>query len=158
MTFSFSLLSLSLQAETAPDGPDVGYGSFHQQYWLDGRIVAVGVLDILPTCVSSVYLYYHPDFSSLSLGTYSALRCVCVQLSSGCNHLLYDRHGIDHSQFAFFLWWFLLGIVIMLQQTSNILPYWNSYSFSLMCLLVLMFFSPVIRLHFTEEPTCECVL
>ncbi|ROI80405.1 Arginyl-tRNA--protein transferase 1 [Anabarilius grahami] len=62
------------QAETAPDGPDVGYGSFHQQYWLDGRIVAVGVLDILPSCVSSVYLYYHPDFSSLSLGTYSALR------------------------------------------------------------------------------------
>ncbi|MEQ2188606.1 hypothetical protein GOODEAATRI_016807 [Goodea atripinnis] len=52
----------------------MGYGSFHQQYWLDGRIVAVGVIDILPTCVSSVYLYYHPDFASLSLGSYSALR------------------------------------------------------------------------------------
>ncbi len=25
-----------------------GYGSFHQQYWLDGRLVAVGVVDILP--------------------------------------------------------------------------------------------------------------
>ncbi|XP_041722314.1 arginyl-tRNA--protein transferase 1-like [Coregonus clupeaformis] len=63
-----------LEAETSPDGPAVGYGSFHQQYWLDGRIVAVGVVDILPTCVSSVYLYYHPDFASLSLGSYSALR------------------------------------------------------------------------------------
>ncbi|KAJ8248194.1 hypothetical protein GJAV_G00239380 [Gymnothorax javanicus] len=63
-----------LEAESGPDGPDAGYGSFHQQYWLDGRIVAVGVVDILPTCVSSVYLYYHPDFSALSLGTYSALR------------------------------------------------------------------------------------
>ncbi|XP_059215216.1 arginyl-tRNA--protein transferase 1 isoform X4 [Centropristis striata] len=63
-----------LEAEHSPDGPEVGYGSFHQQYWLDGRIVAVGVLDILPTCVSSVYLYYHPDFASLSLGSYSALR------------------------------------------------------------------------------------
>uniref|UniRef100_A0A3Q1B6P7 Arginyl-tRNA--protein transferase 1 n=1 Tax=Amphiprion ocellaris TaxID=80972 RepID=A0A3Q1B6P7_AMPOC len=62
------------QAEYSPDGPEVGYGSFHQQYWLDGRIVAVGVIDILPTCVSSVYLYYHPDFASLSLGSYSALR------------------------------------------------------------------------------------
>uniref|UniRef100_A0AAQ5YCU0 Arginyl-tRNA--protein transferase 1 n=1 Tax=Amphiprion ocellaris TaxID=80972 RepID=A0AAQ5YCU0_AMPOC len=61
-------------AEYSPDGPEVGYGSFHQQYWLDGRIVAVGVIDILPTCVSSVYLYYHPDFASLSLGSYSALR------------------------------------------------------------------------------------
>ncbi|KAL3050058.1 hypothetical protein OYC64_012164 [Pagothenia borchgrevinki] len=63
-----------LEAEHSPDGPEEGYGSFHQQYWLDDRIVAVGVIDILPTCVSSVYLYYHPDFSSLSLGSYSALR------------------------------------------------------------------------------------
>ncbi|XP_016400437.1 arginyl-tRNA--protein transferase 1 isoform X3 [Sinocyclocheilus rhinocerous] len=72
--FKRFLCDSPLEAETAPDGPDVGYGSFHQQYWLDGRIVAVGVLDILPSCVSSVYLYYHPEFSSLSLGTYSALR------------------------------------------------------------------------------------
>ncbi|XP_023660117.1 arginyl-tRNA--protein transferase 1 isoform X3 [Paramormyrops kingsleyae] len=63
-----------LEAEKTPDGPDSGYGSFHQQYWLHGRIVAVGVVDILPSCVSSVYLYYHPDYASLSLGSYSALR------------------------------------------------------------------------------------
>lgn len=69
-------LVASAQAEHSPDGPEEGYGSFHQQYWLDDRIVAVGVIDILPTCVSSVYLYYHPDFSSLSLGSYSALRLV----------------------------------------------------------------------------------
>ncbi|KAK9964938.1 hypothetical protein ABG768_006065 [Culter alburnus] len=74
LEFKRFLCDSPLEAESAPDGPDVGYGSFHQQYWLDGRIVAVGVLDILPSCVSSVYLYYHPDFSSLSLGTYSALR------------------------------------------------------------------------------------
>ncbi|XP_055083477.1 arginyl-tRNA--protein transferase 1 isoform X1 [Periophthalmus magnuspinnatus] len=63
-----------LEAEYSDEGPEVGYGSFHQQYWLDGRIVAVGVIDILPSCVSSVYLYYDPDFASLSLGSYSALR------------------------------------------------------------------------------------
>ncbi|KAL0964185.1 hypothetical protein UPYG_G00320390 [Umbra pygmaea] len=63
-----------LEAETSPEGPEPGYGSFHQQYWLDSRLVAVGVVDILPTCVSSVYLYYHPEFASLSLGSYSALR------------------------------------------------------------------------------------
>ncbi|XP_042625436.1 arginyl-tRNA--protein transferase 1-like isoform X4 [Cyprinus carpio] len=74
LEFKRFLCDSPLEAEMAPDGPEVGYGSFHQQYWLDGRIVAVGVLDILPSCVSSVYLYYHPDFSSLSLGTYSALR------------------------------------------------------------------------------------
>ncbi|XP_067092163.1 arginyl-tRNA--protein transferase 1 isoform X1 [Osmerus mordax] len=72
--FKRFLCDSPLEAETPPDGPDVGYGSFHQQYWLDGSIVAVGVIDILPTCVSSVYLYYHPDFATLSLGSYSALR------------------------------------------------------------------------------------
>uniref|UniRef100_A0A8C5I8L0 Arginyl-tRNA--protein transferase 1 n=1 Tax=Gouania willdenowi TaxID=441366 RepID=A0A8C5I8L0_GOUWI len=69
----FSLLVYS-QAERSPGGPEMGYGSFHQQYWVNSRLVAVGVIDILPTCVSSVYLYYHPDFASLSLGSYSALR------------------------------------------------------------------------------------
>ncbi|KAB5582004.1 hypothetical protein PHYPO_G00182180 [Pangasianodon hypophthalmus] len=72
--FKRFLCDSPLEAETAPDGPDMGYGSFHQQYWLDGRIIAVGVIDILPNCVSSVYLYYHPDFAFLSLGSYSALR------------------------------------------------------------------------------------
>ncbi|XP_074763975.1 arginyl-tRNA--protein transferase 1 isoform X4 [Athene noctua] len=62
------------EAENAPNGPECGYGSFHQQYWLDGKIIAVGVIDILPYCVSSVYLYYDPDYSFLSLGVYSALR------------------------------------------------------------------------------------
>ncbi|KAM6922134.1 arginyl-tRNA--protein transferase 1 isoform 3-T3 [Lycodopsis pacificus] len=74
LEFRRFLCDSPLEAEHSPDGPEVGYGSFHQQYWLDGRIVAVGVIDILPACVSSVYLYYHPDFASLSLGSYSALR------------------------------------------------------------------------------------
>ncbi|XP_050695263.1 arginyl-tRNA--protein transferase 1-like isoform X3 [Eriocheir sinensis] len=55
-------------------GPELGYGSFHHQYWLDDRLIAVGVLDILPHCVSSVYLYYDPEYSFLSLGTYASLR------------------------------------------------------------------------------------
>ncbi|KAL1416194.1 hypothetical protein MTO96_006456 [Rhipicephalus appendiculatus] len=56
-----------------PKGP-YSLGSFHQQYWLDGCLIAVGVIDILPTCLSSVYLYYNPDYSFLSLGTYASLR------------------------------------------------------------------------------------
>uniref|UniRef100_A0A914WND2 Arginyl-tRNA--protein transferase 1 n=1 Tax=Plectus sambesii TaxID=2011161 RepID=A0A914WND2_9BILA len=50
-----------------------GFGSFHQQYLLDGKIIAVGVLDILPHCVSAKYFYYDPAYQFLSLGTYSAL-------------------------------------------------------------------------------------
>lgn len=41
---------------------------------MDGKLIAVGVLDILPTCVSSVYLYYDPGYSHLHLGTISAMR------------------------------------------------------------------------------------
>ncbi|XP_032463731.1 arginyl-tRNA--protein transferase 1 isoform X2 [Phocoena sinus] len=72
--FTRFLCSSPLEAENPPYGPDCGYGSFHQQYWLDGKIIAVGVIDVLPYCVSSVYLYYDPDYSFLSLGVYSALR------------------------------------------------------------------------------------
>ncbi|XP_008825500.1 arginyl-tRNA--protein transferase 1 isoform X6 [Nannospalax galili] len=72
--FTRFLCSSPLEAEHPANGPECGYGSFHQQYWLDGKIIAVGVIDILPYCVSSVYLYYDPDYSFLSLGVYSALR------------------------------------------------------------------------------------
>ncbi|XP_016062632.1 PREDICTED: arginyl-tRNA--protein transferase 1 isoform X2 [Miniopterus natalensis] len=72
--FTGFLCTSPLEPENPPNGPDCGYGSFHQQYWLDGKIIAVGVIDILPYCVSSVYLYYDPDYSFLSLGVYSALR------------------------------------------------------------------------------------
>ncbi|KAJ8927850.1 hypothetical protein NQ314_019652, partial [Rhamnusium bicolor] len=56
------------------DGP--GYGSFHQQYWINDKLVAVGVIDILPRCVSSVYFFYDPDYRNLTLGTYGSLRRV----------------------------------------------------------------------------------
>ncbi|KAL0736515.1 hypothetical protein Bca4012_012725 [Brassica carinata] len=62
-----------------PSGNDVkvppcGFGSFHQQYRVDGRLVAVGVVDILPKCLSSVYLFWDPDYAFLSLGKYSAIQ------------------------------------------------------------------------------------
>lgn len=66
----------------------VELGAFHQHYLVDGRIVAVAVLDILPSCLSSVYLYYSPQFwgRRLSPGTYSAIRE--VQLTLQLNSLL----------------------------------------------------------------------
>uniref|UniRef100_A0A7N0TT19 Arginyl-tRNA--protein transferase n=1 Tax=Kalanchoe fedtschenkoi TaxID=63787 RepID=A0A7N0TT19_KALFE len=54
--------------------PPCGFGSFHQQYVIDGHLVAVGVIDILPKCLSSKYLFWDPDFAFLSLGKYSALQ------------------------------------------------------------------------------------
>lgn len=49
------------------------YGSYHLQYKLDGKIVGVSVLDILPKCISSVYFFYDTDYEFLQLGKYSAL-------------------------------------------------------------------------------------
>ncbi|KAK2727840.1 arginyl-tRNA--protein transferase 1-like [Artemia franciscana] len=49
-------------------------GSYHQHYRLDGKLIAVGVIDILPRCVSSVYFYYDTEYQFLSLGTYGSLR------------------------------------------------------------------------------------
>lgn len=52
----------------------IALGSYHQQYYLDGHLIAVGVVDILPRCLSAKYLYYDPDYEFLTLGTYTALR------------------------------------------------------------------------------------
>ncbi|XP_043841799.1 arginyl-tRNA--protein transferase 1 isoform X4 [Dromiciops gliroides] len=93
--FTRFLCSSPLEAENPPNGPDCGYGSFHQQYWLDGKIIAVGVIDVLPYCVSSVYLYYDPDYSFLSLGVYSALREIAFtrQLHEKTSQLSYYYMG-----------------------------------------------------------------
>lgn len=56
------------------DKSDIEYGSYHQQYWLDEKLIAVGVIDILPKCISAVYFFYDPDYRELTLGTYGALK------------------------------------------------------------------------------------
>ncbi|XP_042026019.1 arginyl-tRNA--protein transferase 2-like [Salvia splendens] len=62
--------------------PPCGFGSFHQQYVVDGKLIAVGVIDILPKCLSSKYLFWDPDYAFLSLGKYSALEEIkCVQVN-----------------------------------------------------------------------------
>ena len=50
------------------------YGSYNFIHRIDGKIVAVGVWDILPTCLSSVYLYYDTDYQFLDLGVFTAIR------------------------------------------------------------------------------------
>ncbi|GJJ78040.1 arginyl-tRNA---protein transferase [Entomortierella parvispora] len=55
-----------------------GYGTYHYCFYLDGKLVALAVLDILPRCVSSDYFFYDPTLSSLSLGKYSTLREIAL--------------------------------------------------------------------------------
>ncbi|KAF2830211.1 arginine-tRNA-protein transferase 1 [Ophiobolus disseminans] len=55
-------------------------GSYHQCYRLDGRLIALGVLDLLPHCVSGVYFLYHSDFEQWHFGKLSALREAALAL------------------------------------------------------------------------------
>ena len=52
-------------------------GLYHQHYRIGGEfLIAVGVIDVLPTGLSSVYLFYHPSFSYelVALGKYAILK------------------------------------------------------------------------------------
>lgn len=77
---------MPLQIAKDDSTPPEGYGSFHYQYFLDEELIAVGVIDILPECISSVYFYYNPEYSFLSLGTYASLREIFLvrELSRKC--------------------------------------------------------------------------
>lgn len=55
-------------------------GSYHHCYRLDGRLIAMGVLDLLPHAVSGVYFIYHSDFEKWSFGKLSALREAALAL------------------------------------------------------------------------------
>ncbi|KAJ7781367.1 arginine-tRNA-protein transferase [Mycena metata] len=57
-----------------PSHLPANYGSYHQLYKCDGELFAMGVIDILSSCVSSVYLLYDPAWKEYSLGKLSALR------------------------------------------------------------------------------------
>ena len=65
------------------NGVEQKLGSYHHCYRLDGRLIAMGVLDLLPHCVSSVYLIYHSDFEKWSFGKLSALREAALALEAG---------------------------------------------------------------------------
>jgi arginyl-tRNA---protein transferase len=96
MYFPFSQASVSHYAQREPI-PYLGivashlpdcYGSYHQLYRLDGKLIAIGVLDVLPACVSSVYFIYDPEWEDFSFGKVNKLflagypDLLCYQLSA----------------------------------------------------------------------------
>lgn len=58
-------------------------GSYHQCYRLDGKLVAVGVLDLLPQSVSAVYFMYTQDVNQWNFGKLGALREAAMALEGG---------------------------------------------------------------------------
>jgi arginine-tRNA-protein transferase len=68
---------------TSPDGKERQLGSFHQCYRLDGQLVAIGVLDLLPNCVSAVYFLYHESVHKFQPGKIGALREIALAAEQG---------------------------------------------------------------------------
>ena len=64
-------------------GKTMKLGSYHMTYRLDGKLVAVGVLDLLPHSVSSVYLFYDPSYQEWDWGKIGALHEIALALEKG---------------------------------------------------------------------------
>lgn len=53
-------------------------GPAHECYYYNGKLIAVAVLDFLPSGMSSVYFIWDPDYAKWSLGKVSALRELAI--------------------------------------------------------------------------------
>lgn len=50
------------------------YGSYHIHHRIDGKLIAINVWDITESTLGSVYTFYDPEYSFLSLGQVTAVR------------------------------------------------------------------------------------
>lgn len=62
------------EAPFSKDENSTESGLVHQLYYLKGKLIAFGVLDILPSCLSSVYFVWDPDYHDFSLGKVGTMR------------------------------------------------------------------------------------
>lgn len=60
--------------EFKDEGVFPGFGTFHMYHRIDGKLVAMSVIDILKETLVSCYCIYDPDLSFLSLGVVTAIR------------------------------------------------------------------------------------
>jgi len=57
--------------------------SVKRNSWPADKLIAVGVVDVLPRCLSSAYLFWDPDLAWLGLGKLTALKEIAwVQAAS----------------------------------------------------------------------------
>lgn len=60
--------------EFKDEGIFPGFGTFHMYHRIDGKLVAVSVIDILTETLVSCYCLYDPEMSFLCLGVVTAVR------------------------------------------------------------------------------------
>ena len=64
---------LDYNREFRDEGVYAGPGSYHMYHRIDGKLVAVGILDICNTMMNSAYFIYDPDYKFLNLGIIGAI-------------------------------------------------------------------------------------
>ena len=82
----------------------VSYGTYHQEYRLNGKLIAIGVIDVIPEGIVSIYFYYDmsKEISKLSLGVYSSLKEIeFVQSLNAINpnikyYYIQGWNGVNH--------------------------------------------------------------
>lgn len=63
--------------------------------WYDGtKLVALGLIDVTPDCLSAAYFFYHPDIARLSPGVGNVMGCVDLARELGCQHM-YLGYRVD---------------------------------------------------------------
>ncbi|KAK7203793.1 arginine-tRNA-protein transferase [Myxozyma melibiosi] len=58
-------------------------GLWHQMYYLDGKLIAMAVLDFLPNSISGVYFMWAEEYGKYSLGKLSACREAALAAEEG---------------------------------------------------------------------------
>ena len=48
-------------------------GCFHMKYYYKEKLIGIGVVDIVPDGLSSVYFFYDPQYKEYRLGVFSSL-------------------------------------------------------------------------------------
>ncbi|ODQ67270.1 hypothetical protein NADFUDRAFT_40437 [Nadsonia fulvescens var. elongata DSM 6958] len=82
---SFDTQEFSQPSTSSNDGsfsldPHLLRGPVHQCYYHHGKLICMGVLDLLPRGIVSVYLMWDPDYASSALGRISAMREIALTM------------------------------------------------------------------------------
>src|SRR5205823_11558684 len=56
-------------------------------YFLEGRLVGVGYVDVLPGGLSAIYFFYDPDERHRALGTWNVLKIIESAAQQGIPHV-----------------------------------------------------------------------
>lgn len=63
-------------------------------YKVDNELVGISVIDILPSCISSVYFIWHPDWAWASLGKLSAMHEIALGVEM-------NRAGVEGMEYLY---------------------------------------------------------